>query len=118
MIRKILGFLPAAWWGALTALMFIGFRADFTDVSPLLWVWFGLSVVSGVLLCFDGILLPVGLLVGFLTNAVSCLVFFLAGPTDVPTDVNRAVCILMGALTLFYVLYTVCYITYHRELNK
>lgn len=69
---------------------------------------------SGIFLCFDGILLPADLLIGFLSNAISCLVLVLGEPTAG----SQAVVILTGAFAFFYVLYTVCYITYHKERNK
>ena len=119
MIRKILGFLPVGFW--LIMLYFGG--VDFmnpmntgwhiTDVPLNLWIWFGLAVLSGVLLCFDG-MIPIGLIVGIIPYAYLTIMFLANGGSDVFPDVL----VFPGIFFLFYIIYAVCYYTYNHELNK
>ncbi len=114
MIRKIIGFFPVTFW--LFAL-FIG-GADFnspdgawsfTNIPLNIWIWFGLAVSSGVLLCFDGTI-PVGLIVGTIPYAYLFITVLTAG--------TYASLVYPGIFLLFYVVYAVCYYTCHNELNK
>lgn len=115
MIRKILGFLPAGFWTVMLYFggiefmnpMYTGWRI--TSVPLNIWVYFGLSVLSGVLLCVKG-MIPIGLIVGIIPGGY-LLIGFLAGGLYGGTPVP-------AMLTLFYVIYAVCYYTYHHELNK
>lgn len=114
MIRKIIGFLPVGFW--LVMLFFGGADLDnpdggwsFANIPWNLWVWFGLSVLSGVLLCFRR-MLPIGLMVGIIPNAYLLLTLLPGG--------FSSVLLVPAFLTLFYVVYAVCYYTYHKEVNK
>ncbi|MBO4932422.1 MAG: hypothetical protein J6I42_09595 [Clostridia bacterium] len=114
MIRKILGFLPVGM--GLFALFIGGANFDSPDGAwsiariPLnAWIWFGLSVLSGVLLCFDG-LIPVGLIVGSIPYAYLFIITLTAG--------TYSSLIYPGAFLLFYIIYAACYYTYNNELNK
>lgn len=115
MLRKILGFLPVGFW--LIMLYFGG--TDVMDpmdtgwhisaVPLTVWIYFGLSVLSGALLCFDG-MIPVGLITGMIPGAY-LLFGFLAGGM-------YSGAVIPAILTLFYIIYAVCYYTYNHEINK
>ena len=119
MIRKILGFLPAGFWIVMlyfggiefTNPMYTGWRI--TAVPLNIWVYFGLSVLSGVLLCFDG-MIPPGLIVGIIPYAYMTILLLAQGGSDVFPDIL----VFPGIFLLFYVIYAVCYYTYHHELDK
>ena len=116
MIRKILGFLPV---GMALFMLFLG-GADFdspdtawsfSNIPPNAWVWFVLSVASAVLLCFDGTV-PLGLITGIIPYAYMTIVL-LTGGTPVFEVLSSA-----GIFLLFYLVYAVCYYTYHHETDK
>lgn len=119
MIRKILGFLPVGFW--LIMLYFGGVEFmnpmntgwHITDVPLNLWIWFGLAVLSGILLCFDG-MIPIGLIVGIIPYAYLTIMFLVNGGRNVFPDIL----IFPGIFFLFYIIYAVCYYTYNHELNK
>ena len=119
MIRKILGFLPVIFW---LFILYIGGTDignpmntgwHITDVSLNVWIFSGLSVLSGVLLCFDGTI-PVGLITGIIPYAYMTIVFLTNGGRNVFPDIL----VFPGIFLLFYVIYAVCYYTYHHELDK
>lgn len=115
MLRKILGFLPVGFW--LIMLYFGGVEFmnpmntgwHITDVPLNIWVYFGLSVLSGILLCFDG-MIPIGLMLGLIPSGYLLIGIFQSG-------ISGAVAV-PAMLTLFYIVYAVCYYSYHKELNK
>jgi len=119
MIRKILGFLPVGFW--IVMLYFGGVEFmnpmntgwHITDVPLNIWIYFGLSVLSGVLLCPDGTV-PVGLITGIIPYAYMTILFLAQGGSNVFPDIL----VFPGIFLLFYVIYTVCYYTYHHELDK
>ena len=120
MLRKILGFLPVGFW--LIMLYFGG--VDFmnpvntgwhiTEVPLNIWIWFGLAVSSGILLCFDGTI-PIGLIVGIIPYAYLTLMMLLSKGDS---DVIPGILVFPGIFFLFYIIYAVCYYTYSRELRK
>ena len=119
MIRKILGFLPVIFW------MFILYISGVEFMNPMntgwhitavplnIWVLSGLSVLSGVLLCFDD-RIPIGLIVGIIPYAYLTIMLLVQGGRDVFPDIL----VFPGIFFLFYIIYAVCYYTYHHELNK
>ena len=119
MIRKILGFLPVGFW--LIMLYFGGIEFmnpmntgwHITAVPLNIWVYFGLSVLNGVLLCFDD-RIPIGLIVGMIPYAYMTMMFLAQGGKNLFPDIL----VFPGIFFLFYIIYAVCYYTYNHELNK
>lgn len=117
MVRKIIGFLPVGFW--LMMLYFGGVEFmnpmntgwHITDVPLNIWIWSGLAVLSGVLLCFDGTI-PVGLIVGIIPYAYFTIVLLTSGAAILE------VLLFPGIFLLFYIVYAACYYSYHKELNK
>ena len=115
MIRKIIGFLPVVFW---TVMLYFGGVElmnpmatgwDITRIPQDLWIWFALSLFSGILLCFRG-MIPIGLMLGLIPSAYLMIGILSAG--------FSGAAVVPVLLTMFYVLYAVCYYTYHKELNK
>ena len=120
LIRKIIGFIPAlnpamlAWIimspAPATSEVYRTplYRPD--DVPWFVWLWLLAAVVSGVLLCMKKTI-PAGLVVGIIPHIVLAV-------CALSTYFEIAVASALGAMILFYVIYALCYYTYHRELNK
>ena len=120
LIRKIIGFIPAlnpamlAWIimspGPATSEVYRTplYRPD--DVPWFVWLWLLAAVVSGVLLCMKKTI-PAGLVVGIIPHIVLAV-------CALSTYFEITVASALGAMILFYVIYALCYYTYHRELNK
>lgn len=109
MIRKIIGFIPAAFWLFLTVIGWIGFDPYGPKTIPWgLIILLILSVFSGILLCSKKYL-PLGIVIGLIEGAY--LLLYL--PAKTMSD--RIVPI---SVITFYVIYAVCYFVYNRELKK
>lgn len=119
MIRKIIGFLPVGFWlimlylGGADIMNPVNTGWHITKVPLNIWIWFGLAVSSGILLCLDE-MIPVGLIVGCIPYAYLTIMFLAEGGRNVFPDIL----VFPGIFFLFYILYAVCYYTYHHELNK
>ena len=116
MIRKIIGFIPAALplvlcWVFMTDLMNPMAKGLHPGEVPwYMWLWLAASVGSGVLLCCCR-LIPLGLLLG----GAPYLVFLVQSFSSEEAEFLRifAVCCLT-----FFLAYAVSYYIYHRTLNK
>ena len=77
-----------------------------------MWLWMSAALAGSILLCFST-LIPLGLISGTVPYLVILVNSFL------PT-VQEAILLRRFAVfgILFYVIYALCYYTYHRELNK
>ncbi|MBE6541017.1 MAG: hypothetical protein E7672_01045 [Ruminococcaceae bacterium] len=117
MIRKTIGFIPAAF---VIFLIFALAALDTQISSPYIvhvivntpwyaWLWVLISITSGILLCIKKAL-PCGLIVGVIPWII-ILIQMLIDHT------NSLLNLPVGFITA-YIVYAISYFVYHRELNK
>ena len=118
MIRKIIGFIPAAFifFLILTApAMEINYFTPYAlcvliNTPWYMWLWLAASVLSGVLLCIRKTLVP-GLIAGVLPWIVFSVTVF-------ANQQDHGLHIFPAGFTLAYIVYAVCYFVYHHEADK
>lgn len=116
MIRKIIGFIPAALplvlcWVFMTDLMNpIAKGLHPVEVPWYMWLWLAASIASGVLLCYRR-LIPLGLLLG----AAPYLVILVQSFSSEEAAFLRIFAV--SCLT-FFLAYAVIYYVYHRTLTR
>ena len=81
-----------------------------SDVPWFVWLWLLTAIVSGILLCMKKTI-PAGLAVGIIPHIVIAV-------CALTIEFEIIVASALGGMIFFYIIYAICYYTYHRELNK
>lgn len=121
-MRKIIGFIPFSGFCVITFLLFTPdspnesySKLTFSPGLLLFFLCMLISLSSAILLCTRFI--KTGLIVGAAVP-VCCLVSLLPDLINPISETNTSVASVFLAYLIFYICYTVCYFTYHHEINK